>query len=161
MIQPTEVGAPRVRLRLPGDKQAVPVSVRAQLVYEFETGETIVVDWDVNPHTIPEELLPVSEKGLHVDTERKRVLVHGRVLDINSDIQYRVLHRLWVADGHIVGRDELIQAAWPAAVHYELSDASVDSMIKRLRGKIAAVDPTQEYITTERGRGFRLLCHSE
>jgi DNA-binding response OmpR family regulator len=151
---------PRVQLQLPGNRRAVPLTVRALLVCEYETGETVVIDWDVDPHAIPEELLPPSERGLQVDTARQRVLVNGRVVDINSDMQFDVIRALWQADGHIVDRDRLIAEAWPATARYELTDEVVDSMIKRLRKKIAEIDPTREYIITERGRGFRLECHN-
>lgn len=95
--------------------------------------------------------------GLRLDKEGRRVWVRGRELDPPlSPAQYRLLELLYERAGRVCSRDEIVQAVWPEAVEGAVSDQAIDALVRRLRERIAEVDPHHQYIVTVRGHGFRL-----
>jgi DNA-binding response OmpR family regulator len=56
----------------------------------------------------------------------------------------------------VFSRDEIIAAVWPNAVTSGVSDEAVDSLVRRLRKRLAEVDLSRNYILAVRGHGFRL-----
>jgi DNA-binding response OmpR family regulator len=55
-----------------------------------------------------------------------------------------------------VERHELVGDAWGKAEAVGVSDEALDALLRRLRDRIASVDPTHNYIVTVRGYGVRL-----
>ena len=95
--------------------------------------------------------------GLRLDKEGRRVWVKGQELDPPlSPAQYRLLELLYERAGRVCSRDEIVQAVWPEAVEGAVSDQAIDALVRRLRERIAEVDPRHQYIVTVRGHGFRL-----
>ncbi len=45
---------------------------------------------------------------------------------------------------------------WPEAIGEGVSEQAIDALVRRLRDRLAEVDPTFQYIVTVRGHGFRL-----
>jgi DNA-binding response OmpR family regulator len=50
----------------------------------------------------------------------------------------------------------VIEAVWPEAVGEGVSEQAIDALVRRLRDRIAEIDPEHQYIITVRGHGFRL-----
>ena len=55
----------------------------------------------------------------------------------------------------MVPRDELIAAIWGADA-IEVSAQALDALVRRLRDRLAEIDPTHAYIVSVRGHGLRL-----
>ena len=72
-----------------------------------------------------------------------------------SQAQYRLLEALSRAEGKVVSRDELISAVWPGQ-EAGVTDQALDALVRRLRERLAEVDPDHRYVATVRGHGFRL-----
>jgi two-component system response regulator ChvI len=67
--------------------------------------------------------------------------------------EFRLLHSLARHPGHVKTRDQLLADAYPHETY--VADRTIDSHIKRLRRKLAAIDPNADPIETAYGLGYR------
>jgi DNA-binding winged helix-turn-helix (wHTH) protein len=94
---------------------------------------------------------------LRLDPDARRVFIRGAELDPPLSLpQYRLLELLFVNAGRICTRDNVIETVWPEAVGEGVSEQAIDALVRRLRDRLAEVDPEWQYIVTVRGHGFRL-----
>ena len=70
--------------------------------------------------------------------------------------QFRLLWLLYENQGQVISRIDLIAAVWGEEQAAGVSEQALDALIRRLRDRLAAVDPKQTYIDTVRGHGVRL-----
>jgi len=95
--------------------------------------------------------------GLELDKARRAVRIHGRELSPPLSVaQYRLLELLVDAGGRVIGREEIVHTVWPDAMEEGVSEQAIDALVRRLRERLAELDPSHEYIVTVRGHGFRL-----
>ncbi|MEP7285873.1 MAG: FHA domain-containing protein [Chloroflexota bacterium] len=102
------------------------------------------------------DMLPATG-GLRLDRGSRRVFIGDR--EINPPLslpQYRLLELLLDAQGGICTRENVIEAVWPQVISEGVSEQAIDALVRRLRDRIAQIDPAHEYIVTVRGHGFRL-----
>ena len=105
--------------------------------------------------TAPLSLETPAEIGLRIDTVTHQVYVGGRLLEpALSAQQYRLLELMIRAPG-VVGRDDIVRAVWADAAEGGVSEQSIDALVRRLRERLAELDPDHQYIVTMRGHGFR------
>ncbi len=98
----------------------------------------------------------VSQRGLVMDEAAHRVWVNGvEVVPLLSKSQFDLLRCLYQNEGEVVSRDYIIQAVW-GNVTEGVSEQALDALVRRLRDKLAQIDPAHDYIVTMRGHGFRL-----
>jgi len=96
-------------------------------------------------------------RGIRVDRAGRRVFVGGRELSPPlSPAQYRLLTALLDAQGQVVSREEVVRTVWPDEDVRGVSEQAIDALVRRLRERLAELDPHHEYIVTVRGHGFRL-----
>ena len=106
--------------------------------------------------TLPLQLTGPN-KGLRIDQAAKRVFIGGHeMIPPLSVAQYRLLELLLDHEGKVVSRDAIVAAVWPEEAALGISEQAIDALVRRLRERIAAVDPDHAYIVTVRGHGFRL-----
>ena len=107
-----------------------------------------------------EGTVPLTEDAeraftLRLDTEKKQVWVSGKLLDPPlSPQQFDLLHMLQHADGGIVDRDAIAEIVWGSSDG--VTEQAIDALMRRLRRRLAELNPTKEFIVTVRGYGFRL-----
>lgn len=102
-------------------------------------------------------ILEERAEGLRMDVESKRVWVAGRELVPPLSLaQYRLLELLYEEPGRVFSRDEVVQTVWPEDDRDGISEQAIDALIRRLRERLAEVDPNTQYVITVRGHGFRL-----
>jgi DNA-binding winged helix-turn-helix (wHTH) protein len=109
--------------------------------------------------TLPltQEMLRIAQPGLRLNKSQRQVWVNGVVLDPPLSLsQYRLLEILWEHKGKIVTREEVIAAVWPESDEAGITEQAIDALVRRLRDRLAEVDPDHEYLVTVRGHGFRL-----
>ncbi len=98
-----------------------------------------------------------QQQGLRMDLESKRVWVVGQELDPPlSPAQYRLLELLYQEPGRVYSRDEVVEAVWPEDDRDGISEQAIDALARRLRERLAEIDPDTQYVITVRGHGFRL-----
>jgi FHA domain-containing protein len=94
---------------------------------------------------------------LRLDRESRRVFIDDRELDPPLSLpQYRLLELLYNNIGRICTRDNVVETVWPEAMGEGVSEQAIDALVRRLRDRLAELDPKGEYIVTVRGHGFRM-----
>lgn len=78
------------------------------------------------------------------------------VLPPLSASQFRLLEILYANPGEVIRRQALIEAIWGEEEAYTVSEQALDALVRRLRERLSATDPTHAYIVTVRGHGLRL-----
>jgi DNA-binding response OmpR family regulator len=73
-----------------------------------------------------------------------------------SPAQYRLLELLYEPPGQVRSRDEIVDAVWSYAEREGVSEQAIDALVRRLRERLAEIDPDGVYVITVRGHGFRL-----
>jgi DNA-binding response OmpR family regulator len=98
-----------------------------------------------------------SARGrLFMDQNTRRVWINQKALEPPlSPQQFRLLWHLYERQGEIVTRQELILAVWGEHA-LEVSDQALDALLRRVRDRLAMLDPTHAYIKTVRGHGIQL-----
>jgi DNA-binding response OmpR family regulator len=93
---------------------------------------------------------------LLLDKKSHRVWIgNHEVLPPLSVPQFRLLEILFEKPGIVVTRDELVDLIWGTDQSVGVSDQALDALIRRLRERLAEVDPQHNYIVTIRGHGLR------
>ena len=102
-------------------------------------------------------ILEEQVRGLRMDLDSKRVWVMGQELVPPLSVaQYRLLELLYQEPGRVYSRDEVVEAVWPEDDREGISEQAIDALARRLRERLAEVDPNTQYVVTVRGHGFRL-----
>lgn len=111
---------------------------------------------------VSDATMPLTENNtrigrLMMDLRSRRVLVdQQQVTPPLSAQQFRLLWRLYEEQGNVVSRQDLVAAVWGEEESLGVSDQALDALIRRLRDKLAAYDPSHQYVVTVRGHGIRL-----
>ncbi len=102
--------------------------------------------------------LPQSIGGrLRLDREARRVFVGDVEVDPPLSLpQYRLLELLYSNAGRVCTREAVVETVWPEAMGEGVSEQAIDALVRRLRDRLAELDPDRQYIITVRGHGFRM-----
>lgn len=87
-----------------------------------------------------------------IDGDGQRIAWHGLWLDL-SPSEYRLLSTMMKHAGRVFSRDQLLDHLGERA--FESGDRAIDSHIKNIRKKIAAVDPDAHCVASVYGTGYR------
>jgi len=101
-----------------------------------------------------EQLLRVG--SLELDLQRYSARWKGQAVALTVT-EFMMLHALTRHPGHVKTRHQLMDEGYPHDAY--VSDRTIDSHIKRLRKKLAAVDPSFDEIETVYGLGYRYREH--
>lgn len=95
--------------------------------------------------------------GLQIDSTERQVYIHGQaVTPPLSNQQYQLLDMLAQQPGKVYSRAEVIEAAWPGESAEGVTDDAIDALVRRLRQRLAEIEPEHNFVVTVRGYGFRL-----
>jgi two-component system response regulator BaeR len=94
----------------------------------------------------------LSESGLAFDESRYRATLHGRDLQLTA-VEFTLLNFLVASPGRLYSRSQLMERIYPD--QRIVSDRTIDSHIKKLRRKIAAVDPQADFVQSVYGVGYK------
>jgi len=95
----------------------------------------------------------VTVEGLEVDPARFRASLNGQALDL-TPVEFALLQTLLAQPGRVYSRDQLMNEMY--SDYRVVNDRAVDTHIKNLRRKLAAVQPGVEHIESVYGIGYRL-----
>ena len=142
-----------VRLEEPvilSDGDLVQVSLVQHFVY-LSSDATVPLDM---------ELIPVqtgARRRLHLDTRARRVWLGDKeIIPPLSLPQFRLLQILYEQQGEVVERQDLINSVWGEEEAVGVSEQAFDALVRRLRERLAMLDPRHVFIITVRGHGLRL-----
>jgi hypothetical protein len=112
------------------------------------------------PLELPQENLAESSLAvrlLRLDKRSRRVWIgDDELLPPLSVSQYQLLELLCDKPGQVVSRSELIQAVWGQEDAVGVSEQALDALIRRLRDRLATINPKHAFLVTVRGHGLRL-----
>ena len=106
--------------------------------------------------------MPLSEGAgrpgrLMMDARSRRVWLNQQQLEPPlSAQQFKLLWILYENQGQVISRPDLIAVVWGEEQSAGVSDQALDALIRRLRDRLAALDPAHQYIQTVRGHGVQL-----
>jgi DNA-binding response OmpR family regulator len=99
----------------------------------------------------------VSVGRLRLDSASRRVWLSDREIDPPLSVpQFRFIELLYQHPGQVCSRDDVIHTVWPEASGAGVSEQAIDALVRRVRDRLAEIDPDFQYIVTVRGHGFRL-----
>ena len=94
----------------------------------------------------------IQAAGLALDESRYQATLDGRDLDLTA-VEFKLLKFMAASPGRIFGRQQLMDRIYPD--QRVVSDRTIDSHIKKLRRKIAAVCPDGEIIHSVYSVGYK------
>ncbi len=107
--------------------------------------------------TAPPILAEHPRPSIKMDLLAKRVWVLDKeILPSLSPAQYNLLELLYQNAEHVISREQVIATVWPDESAEGISEQAIDALARRLRERIAEIDPENKYVETVRGHGFRL-----
>ena len=100
---------------------------------------------------------PGSPTRLWVNVESGDVLVDGQPVETLTSLEYRLMLLLFYSTDKIVDRYQIVTEVWGDDFLDDVEDARIEKLISRLRQKIEPDPATPRFLTTVRGRGYRLV----
>jgi two-component system OmpR family response regulator len=94
----------------------------------------------------------IARGALRLDADRFEVSFGGAQVQLTA-LEFSILRMLAARPGVVFSRDRIMDSAYPGNVH--VSDRTIDSHIRNIRGKFAATG-CSSIIDTVHGVGFRL-----
>ena len=95
---------------------------------------------------------PAAGKGYAIDAAARRIAWRGHWLEL-SPSEYQLLQALMGQPGRVFSREQLLDQLSERSL--ESSDRAIDSHVKNIRRKIAAVDPAANCLVSIYGLGYR------
>jgi hypothetical protein len=132
------------------DGDVIQIALAQQFIF-ISAGATLPLEDD--------DLVSYAEPAgkLHLEKRSRRVFIgEVEVLPPLSVAQFQLLEMLYERSGKVVPRQDLILEIWGEEEALEVTNQALDALVRRLRDRLAAVDPTHPFITTIRGHGLRL-----
>lgn len=132
------------------DGDMIQIAFAQQFVY-LSSDATLPLDLSV-----PSVEISAHRGLLKVDKRSRQVWIGTQEIDPPlSAAQFQLLEMLYDNEGEVVSRKDIISRIWGAENAYEVSDQALDALIRRLRDRLASIDPHHTFITTLRGQGLR------
>lgn len=99
---------------------------------------------------------PISS-AIWVDVESGEVLVNGDTVDTLTNLEYRLMLLLFQNPEKIMDKYQIVSHVWGEEYIDEVDDARIEKLVSRLRQKIEQDPSNPHFLTTVRGRGYRLV----
>jgi DNA-binding winged helix-turn-helix (wHTH) protein len=107
--------------------------------------------------TMPLDAEPTRASRIMLDMRARQVWIKQKQMNPPlSAQQFQLLWVLYQNVGNVVTRQELVSAVWGDEQSAGVTDQALDALIRRLRDRLAAMDPDHDYIITIRGHGMKL-----
>lgn len=98
-----------------------------------------------------------SYKDMILDTVSKRVIVNGSEAELTAK-EYMIIELLLLNPGKVFSKANIYETVWQE--EYLGDDNSVKTHMSNLRNKLKKANPSEEYIETVWGLGYR-LCRTK
>ena len=135
-----------------GDEIRIAKDIRLRFV---GSGATAPSTTRVLPDVIPSGAM--TGLRMRLDPESRQVVIRDQPVNPPLSLpQYRLLEILFVSQGGVCSRKDVIDAVWPDEESEGISEQAIDALVRRLRDRLAEIDSDHQYIVTVRGHGFRL-----
>ncbi|HRW04363.1 MAG TPA: winged helix-turn-helix domain-containing protein [Caldilineaceae bacterium] len=95
--------------------------------------------------------------ALWVDMESGEVLVDDKPVETLTNLEYRLMLLLFQNADKIIDKYQIVSHVWGDEYIDEVDDARIEKLVSRLRQKIERDPSSPHFLTTVRGRGYRLV----
>jgi hypothetical protein len=95
--------------------------------------------------------------GVRVDVESGDVWVDGKLAPVLTELEYKLLLLLYGNLDKIIDKYHIVEAVWGENYIDEVDDARIEKLVSRLREKLEPDAQEARYLTTVRGRGYKLV----
>ena len=107
--------------------------------------------------TMPLETGPLRNGRLILEMRSRQAWVNQQQMTPPlSALQFHLLWVLYQHQGQVVTRPDLVSDVWGDEQSAGVTDQALDALIRRLRDRLAEMDPSHQYIVTVRGHGLML-----
>jgi hypothetical protein len=104
-----------------------------------------------------EAMAPIPEGLLRLEKSSRKVWIgEQELLPPLSASQFQLLEILYDNQERVISRKDIIAEIWGADNAVDVSEQALDALVRRLRDRLAAVEPSHPFIVTIRGHGLRL-----
>jgi two-component system OmpR family response regulator len=97
------------------------------------------------------------QKGVRVNVESGQVTVNGRQIQNLTRLEFRLLLLLYGQLNKICDKYSIVESVWGEEYVDEVYDSAIEKLVSRLRKKVEPDPSNPKYITTVRGRGYKLI----
>jgi hypothetical protein len=94
--------------------------------------------------------------ALWVDVASGEVLVNGTPVETLTNLEYRLMLLLFQNPDKIIDKYQIVSQVWGEEYIDEVDDARIEKLVSRLRQKIEQDAGSPHFLTTVRGRGYKL-----
>ncbi|MCB0113533.1 MAG: winged helix-turn-helix domain-containing protein [Caldilineaceae bacterium] len=94
---------------------------------------------------------------LWVDRDSGEVLVNGKAAETLTRLEYQLMLLLFDNVDKIVDKYQIVAGVWGEDYIDSVDDARIEKLVSRLRQKIEPDPASPQFVTTVRGRGYRLV----
>ena len=107
---------------------------------------------------VQQRMLPPQAEtaSLWVDTASGNVLVNGAAVETLTALEYKLIMLFFQNQDKLVDKYQIVTSVWGESYLDEVDDARIEKLISRLRQKIEPDPANPRFLTTVRGRGYRL-----
>jgi hypothetical protein len=95
--------------------------------------------------------------ALWVDTASGTVTVNGKAIDSLTALEYKLMLQLFQNRERLIDKYQIVTSVWGESYIDEVDDARIEKLISRLRQKIEPDPANPHFLTTVRGRGYKLV----
>lgn len=108
---------------------------------------------------VQREIAPATPEStsLWVDTSGGQVFVNGTPAETLTALEYKLVQLLFQNRDKIIDKYQIVTHVWGDSYIDEVDDARIEKLISRLRQKIEPDPASPRFLTTIRGRGYRLV----
>ena len=104
-----------------------------------------------------EGMVPPQEGLLKLEKGSRQVWIREQeLLPPLSASQFQLLEMLYENQDRVIARKDIIAEIWGADNAVEVSEQALDALVRRLRDRLATIEPSHPFIVTIRGHGLRL-----
>lgn len=95
--------------------------------------------------------------NLWVDIDSGVVWVNGEPVETLTNLEYRLILILFQNADKIVDKYQIVTHVWGESYLDEVDDTRVEKLVSRLRQKVEPTPSSPHFLSTVRGRGYRLV----
>jgi DNA-binding winged helix-turn-helix (wHTH) protein len=136
------------------DGDLIQISLVQQFLY---LGSDATATIPLEPSVGEPAASPIQIRRLRLEKRSRRVWIdEEEVLPPLSASQYGLLELLYDHQDRVITRKEVIVKVWGDEYAIDVSEQALDALVRRLRDRLATIDPTHVFVVTVRGHGLRL-----
>ena len=95
--------------------------------------------------------------ALWVDTASGSVTITGKPIENLTALEYKLMLLLFQNRDRLIDKYQIVTSVWGESYIDEVDDARIEKLISRLRQKLEPDPANPRYLTTVRGRGYKLV----